>query len=51
MKRFLVEHKDWDIPPIRVILYHQHGGMPEYKVNGETVYIMSQNEILSIIED
>ena len=21
MKTFLVEHKDWDIPPIRVVLY------------------------------
>ena len=33
------------------ILYHQHGGMPEYKVDGETVYIMSQNEVLSIVEE
>ena len=21
MKRFLVEHRDWDIPPITVVLY------------------------------
>ena len=33
------------------ILYHHHGGMPEYKVDGETVYIMSQNEVLSIVEE
>ena len=33
------------------ILYHQHGGMSEYKVDGETVYIMSQNEVLSIVEE
>ena len=33
------------------ILYHQHGGIPEYKLDGETVYIMSQNEVLSIVEE
>ena len=33
------------------ILYHQHGGMPEYKVDGETVYIMSVNDVLSIVEE
>ena len=33
------------------ILYQQHGGIPEYKVDGETVYIMSQNEVLSIVEE
>ena len=33
------------------ILYQQHGGIPEYKVDGEIVYIMSQNEVLSIVEE
>ena len=33
------------------ILYHQHGSMSEYKLDNETVIIMSQNEVLSIVED
>ena len=33
------------------ILYHQNSGGQEYKLNGETVIIMSQNEVLSIVEE
>ena len=33
------------------ILYNKHNNGQEYKLNGEDVLIMSQNEVLSIIED
>tara|TARA_Y100001963_G_C6584340_1_gene354978 strand:- start:372 stop:677 length:306 start_codon:yes stop_codon:yes gene_type:complete len=33
------------------ILYHQNSGGQEYKLNGEIVIIMSQNEVLSIVEE
>ena len=33
------------------ILYSKHGMAQEYKLNGEDVVIMSQNEVLSILED
>jgi len=33
------------------ILYGKHNGGQEYKFNGEEVVIMSQNEVLSILED
>ena len=33
------------------ILYGQHAQVQEYKLNGEDVVIMSQNEVLSILED
>lgn len=33
------------------ILYNKHAQTQEYKLNGEEVVIMSQNEILSILED
>ena len=33
------------------ILYGKHNGGQEYKFNNEEVVIMSQNEVLSIVED
>ena len=33
------------------ILYHSHNHAQEYKLNGEDVLIMSQNEVLAIIKD
>ena len=33
------------------ILYNKHAQTQEYKLNGEDVIIMSQNEVLSIVED
>lgn len=33
------------------ILYNKHAQTQEYKLNGEEVVIMSQNEILSILEE
>ena len=33
------------------ILYSGHAQLQEYKLNGEDVVIMSQNEVLSILED
>jgi len=33
------------------ILYNKHAVVQEYKLNGENVIIMSQNEVLSILED
>ena len=33
------------------ILYGKHAQTQDYKLNGEDVIIMSQNEVLSIIED
>ena len=33
------------------ILYGKHNGGQEYKLNGENVIIMSQNEVLSIVEE
>ena len=33
------------------ILYGKHAQTQEYKLNGEDVLIMSQNEVLSILED
>ena len=33
------------------ILYGKHGAGQEYKLNGEDVLIMSQNEVLSIIKE
>jgi chaperonin GroES len=33
------------------ILYNKHAQTQEYKLNGEDVFIMSQNEVLSILED
>ena len=32
------------------ILYSKHNGGQEYKLNGEELLIMSQNEVLSILE-
>ena len=32
------------------ILYGKHNGGQEYRLNGEDVLIMSQNEVLSIVE-
>jgi len=32
------------------VLYGKHSTVGEYKLNGETVFIMSQNEILSILK-
>ena len=45
-----------DIVPIVVevgdkIVYGQHAQAQEYKLNGENVLIMSQNEVLSIIKE
>ena len=33
------------------ILYNKHAQTQEYNINGEGVVIMSQNEVLSILED
>ena len=33
------------------ILYGKHAQIQEYKLNGEDVVIMSQNEVLSILEN
>ena len=33
------------------ILYSKHAQVQEYNLNGEDVVIMSQNEVLSILED
>ena len=33
------------------ILYGKHNGGQEHKLNGQDVIIMSQNEVLSIVED
>ena len=33
------------------ILYGQHASVGEYKLNGEHLLIMSQNEVMSIVED
>ena len=33
------------------VLFNSYSSNQEHKLNGETVYIMSQNEILSVIED
>ena len=33
------------------ILYGKHNGGQEYKLNGDDVVIMSQNEVLSIVEE
>ena len=33
------------------VLFNKYSSNQEHKLDGETVYIMSQNEILSIIED
>ena len=33
-----------------IILYSTHAQVQEYKLNGEEVVIMSQNEVLSILE-
>ena len=33
------------------ILYNKHAQLQEYNLNGEVVAILSQNEILSIVED
>ena len=33
------------------VLFNSYSSNQEHKFNGETVYIMSQNEILSVIED
>tara|TARA_A100001011_G_scaffold214767_1_gene222815 strand:+ start:148 stop:450 length:303 start_codon:yes stop_codon:yes gene_type:complete len=33
------------------ILYSKNNGGQEYKLNGEELMIMSQNEVLSILED
>ena len=33
------------------ILYSKHNGGQEYKLNGEDILIMSQNEVLSIVEE
>ena len=33
------------------ILYGKHNGGQEYKLNGDDVVIMSQNEVLSIMEE
>ena len=33
------------------ILYGKHNSGQEYKLNGENVLIMSQNEVLSIVEE
>ena len=45
-----------DVIPIVVevgdkIIYGQHAQAQEYNLNGEEVFIMSQNEVLSIIKD
>tara|TARA_B100000700_G_scaffold314864_1_gene402052 strand:+ start:498 stop:809 length:312 start_codon:yes stop_codon:yes gene_type:complete len=34
-----------------VILYHSQHRAQEYKLNGEEVLIMSQNEVMSILEE
>ena len=34
-----------------IILYNKHAQTQEYKLNGEEVLIMSQNEVLSILQD
>tara|TARA_R100000315_G_C5199822_1_gene117366 strand:- start:639 stop:944 length:306 start_codon:yes stop_codon:yes gene_type:complete len=34
-----------------IILYNKQNGGQDYKLNGEDVLIMSQNEVLSILED
>ena len=34
-----------------IILYNKHNGGQEYKLNGEEVLLMSQNEVLSIVEE
>ena len=33
------------------IIYNKHAAKQEYKLNGEMLSILSQNEILSILED
>tara|TARA_Y100000593_G_scaffold57224_1_gene106524 strand:+ start:5595 stop:5900 length:306 start_codon:yes stop_codon:yes gene_type:complete len=33
------------------ILYGKHNGGQEYRLNGEDVLLMSQNEVLSIVEE
>ncbi|MBC8427911.1 MAG: co-chaperone GroES [Candidatus Pelagibacter sp.] len=33
------------------IIYNKHAAKQEYKLNGEMLLILSQNEILSILED
>ena len=33
-----------------IILYSKHNGGQEYRFNGEDVLLMSQNEVLSIVE-
>ncbi len=33
------------------ILYNKHAQTQEYKLNGREVVIMSQNEVLSVLED
>ncbi len=33
------------------ILYNKHAQLQEYKLDGEDVVIMSQNEVLSILEE
>ena len=33
------------------ILYSSHAAIQEHKLDGETVIILSQNEVLSIVED
>jgi len=33
------------------VLFNKYSSNQEHKLNGETVYIMSQNEILSIVQD
>tara|TARA_Y100000592_G_scaffold57895_1_gene90674 strand:+ start:8657 stop:8965 length:309 start_codon:yes stop_codon:yes gene_type:complete len=45
-----------DIVPIVVevgdnIIYSQHAQAQEYRLNGEDVLIMSQNEVLSIVKE
>ena len=45
-----------DIIPLQikvgdVVLYHSHHQSQEYKLNGEDVLIMSQNEVLSVLEE
>jgi len=34
-----------------VILYSSHASVQEHKLNGENIVIMSQNEVLTIVED
>ena len=33
------------------VLFNKYSSNQEHKLDGETVYIMSQNEILSVVED